>query len=671
MKRIALYLFMIVALVGISPGAWGQEGDPAGTAVDTSADTAVEAADEGVVDEGIAEPPPIMKYDLKPEFYTWLGGRFVSVDGSRRALEYGWPYSSPTGGLKLHYSPLPHRMDSELDWNNPYDFMADLAYSYKDVFKLAYQGTGLWHNLDHFKPQPDSIADDRNPKADYHVSVRDDKVFVRLKLPERPYHVFAEYRQFEKDGTIQQRFYNGLKKTAESRNIDWLTRRLTAGINGHFGPVELEYSHRIKTFEPHKDVALGPEPYTTTDAGATNTYPAHHNVVPETEQHTDTLKIHTDLTGRVVASATLTNGRKENETSGATADYRRAFGDLTIIPFEHVTVAVRYRYNEMVEKVPNIVGHDFNPYVVPENFTKDPLNNRTNRAEVAVRYVPTSAIAVKLEYDFLNTKRYNVKQWSEPGVLEFQTIPTDQNEHTVKLSTQLKPLKGMMFRGTVGYTYNQDPELPNKPQDAFNGRFDTEYIVRPDLNLDAHYRFARETNNTANMNLERDNPGISAVWTPVERLAVTGGYDYFRYMNERDMRFIAGSGTTSVTFPVQRVPYEDSTHIYYISTGYQFAFALALDAEYHQSWSKGRFRTSIQGSDGALGVVSTSGIGELTDMKIRETGGSVSAKYDLSKGWGTSLTYTINDYQDLQDKPQNGPQDGTAHTVMLIVSKKW
>jgi len=663
MKRLALYLFMIVALVGISPGAWGQEGDPAGTAVDT----AVEATDEDVVDEGIVEPPPV-QYNLKPEFDTWLGARVVSIDGSKRAMEYGWPFSSPAGGLKLHYSPLPHRLDSELDWNNQFDFMADLAYSYKDMFKLAYLGTGLWHNLDHSKPQPDPIGIDRNPTAGYQVSVRDDRVFVRLKLPERPYHVFAEYRQFEKDGTIQQRFYNGANKIVESRNIDWLTRRLTAGINGHFGPIELEYSHRIKTFEPHKDVALGPENYNSSEG----IYQARHNVVPETEQHADIVKIHTDLTGRVVASATLTNGRKENETSGATADYRRAFGDLTIIPFEHVTVAVRYRYNEMVEEVPNFVRHDFNPFLlVPENFTKDPLNNRTNRAEVAVRYAPTSAIAVKLEYDFLNTKRYNVKQWSDPAALEFQTIPTDQNEHTVKISTQLKPVKGMLFRGTVGYTYNQDPELPNKPQNAFNGRFDYGYIVRPDLNLDAHYRFAREDNNTANMKLERDNPGISAVWTPVERLAVTGGYDFFRYQNERDMRFIAGTGLTAVFFPVESVPYEDTTHIYYISAGYQFAFALAIDAEYHQSWSRGRFRSSLTGSDGAGGIVTTAGIGELTDMKIRETGGSIGAKYDISKGWGTSLTYTINDYQDLQDKPQNGPQDGTAHTVMLIVSKKW
>jgi hypothetical protein len=168
------------------------------------------------------------------------------------------------------------------------------------------------------------------------------------------------------------------------------------------------------------------------------------------------------------------------------------------------------------------------------------------------------------------------------------------------------------------------------------------------------------------MSSRYDNAGLLAVWTPVEELFFTAAYDYFRNKNARDLQLTLGNTTPDTLFPTERVPYRDSSNLYALSAGYSFTFPLSLEAGFHQSWSKGMFRTRA-----VLGGSTTSGIGELADLRVRETGGTFTANYAFPKGWGSSLRYSVNNYEDFIDSPQNGSQDGTAQSVMLIVSKKW
>ncbi len=664
MKRILPYL-LIMVLLGASSAAWGQEDNQgAGTDPDSA---------YAEIDEGMGEPlmeeeaePPAAHYALEPEFRTWLGYNYVSLEGSTRAAEYIWPHSSVTGGLVLHYTPLPRRMDFELDWKNIYDYQSEFAYAYKDMFKLDYRGWSLYHNLDHYMPlyTPAAVDLAGGQGVFYHATSRDNRIFLRLKWPDRAYHAFAEYRQFDKEGTIQQRFYSAVTKTSRSRDIEWTTRKYTAGINGHLGPIEAEYTHRIKTFDPHKDVTL-----TDTIAGA----PHDHAVVPKLEGHSDNIKIHTDLTGRIVASVTLTAGEKNNKHTRAEVDYSRAYADLVLIPFKDLTVAFKYRFNDLQTHVPDVVGASV--FGAP-GFTHDPMDRMTHTGEVVARYSPTINFSVKAGYKFENIKRDNAKSWSEtiaagPPVREvfpYQDIPYVQNVHQVSLGVNTRPLTTVSVKGSLTYTYCNDPAYPTDPNNSYKGRFDAVWTPVHDVMADAYYRFVREENDTANMNADRDNAGALVTWTPAQRLSLYANYDYSRYKNERDIRLLSGVFPTEAPYPTHSVPYTDTSHLYSVGMGYAFVFPLTLNTEFHQCWSRSAFRTA---AFEPVNNVTSDGLGELTDVKIRETGGSVRAGYDFPKGWGASAEYSVTDYQDLQDKPQNGLQDGIVHSVMLLVKKEW
>ena len=660
-----IYMYMLLALMLLaSPGlSWAEEvdntpaADEAGTAVQDETGETYEYEEPGEY----VEPAPL-HYDLAPEVVTRLGFDFVSVDGSKRAAEYLWPHSSATGGILLHYTPLPHRMDFEIDWVNHHDYEAEVDYAYRDIFRLDYRGWSLYHNLDHYRPLtanavPTPIAppDERDPGADYHVTARSNKVSLRLKWPDRAYHAFASYRQYDKEGTVQQRF-RITKKVSRSRDIDWTTRDITAGVNGHFGPIEAEYSHRTKAFDAGKDVRL-------IDGAIV------HNVIPERRTDIDTLKLHTDLTGKVVGSVTLVNGDKRNLETRATVDFNRASGDLVFIPLPNLTVSMKYRYSELQTDIDQVAPLPA-PVATFEKIT-DPMDSRMNSGEIVVRYSPATSFSLKGGYKFTKTRKYGNGMWSEAGILSFQAIPADQNKHDLTLSAMVKPVKNVTARGNLGYTYTHDPMYPVSARNSYKGKFGITWTPVYSVSTNTYYNFAREDNGATNMDSQKDNAGLSASWAPAGGLTINGGYDYFRYKNSRRMEFLNGVYNNKEPF-FDDVKLSDTAHVYYIGAGYRFAIPLSLNAEFHQSWSRSRFTTGGASSTRPVYLtVDTNGIGELTDLKVRETGGTVKAAYDLPKGWGTSVEYTVNDYQDLEDKPQNGFQDGLAHTVIVMLSKNW
>ena len=101
----------------------------------------------------------------------------------------------------------------------------------------------------------------------------------------------------------------------------------------------------------------------------------HHSVVPEFDENLDSVKIHTDYTGRISADAQYINGERENEHSQAEVNYQRAYGDLSLIPLPGLTMVVRYRYNNTTETVPDSVTVDADGAGYPQDG--GPLNTKT------------------------------------------------------------------------------------------------------------------------------------------------------------------------------------------------------------------------------------------------------------------------------------------------------
>jgi hypothetical protein len=605
----------------------------------------------------------VTHYQLAPEIDTWLGYRFFDMQGSRKAAEYEYPYSSVVGGLKMLYVPLPTRWEADLDWVNPNDWNADASLGYRDILKINYTGWALWRNYNHYGLIGRVPTNDRAPGASYFTDDQDNRLSLVIKWPDRPYHFFMNLRQFEKDGTVQARYYEGTSvKGSRSRDIDWITRDLTAGINGHFGPVEAEYSHTTKTFDPHKDVAL---------VDVMNGSDLYHSVVPQFDENLDSVKIHTDYTGRISADAQYINGERENQHSQAEVNYQRAYGDFNLIPLPGLTMVVRYRFNQTHETVPTLVPG------TPPNLTAktvNPIDDRDNKAQVAFRYSPVTLIAFKAEYSFENLKRYNADLWSNPQIISqhilapFGTIPSEQNIHKITAGVTSRPARWVDFKGSFEYTYTEEPAYALSPKNSYKVRADANFMPLPEITSNVHYRMSSESNGLANMHTKYDNPGIQAVWAPPGPFTLSVNYDYFRYRIDRDILLFQANYTTP--FPEERAPYTDQAHVYSVGGTYSFPIPLTADAEFYQSFGSGSFRINE-----ALGLFNTLDVGLLADMAVRETGGRITGRYTLPKDWGLSLTYDINNYVDFKSNTlggsQSGPQNGTAQTVMIVASKKW
>jgi hypothetical protein len=666
MKNILIALLVLTAVL-MGGKAFADEKAAAAPAPEMTAPDEAQGAqdvEEDTQDEDTPEAPEAeaTHYQLAPEIDTWLGYRFFDLQGSRKAAEYEYPYSSVVGGLKMLYVPLPVRWETDLDWVNPYDWNSDASLGYRDILKIDYTGWALWRNYNHFGLVGNGIlaSDDKDRGGQYFTDAQDNRLSLVLKWPDRPYHFFMNLRQFEKDGTVQARFYEGGSvKGSESRDIDWITRDITLGINGHFGPVEAEYSHTAKTFDPHGQVSL---------VDTMNGADLHHSVVPEFDENLDSVKLHTDYTGRISADAQFINGERENQNSQAEVNYQRGYGDFNLIPLPGLTMVVRYRYNNTTETVPGSVTVDGLTSVSP--YPQSPINDRDNKAEVAFRYSPVTLIAFKAEYSFENLKRDNADQWSNPLInplitsqqilAPFVTIPSEQNIHKITAGVTSRPARWVDFKGTFEYTYTEEPAYGLQPKNSYKVRADANFMPLPEVTSNVHYRFTSEDNDQAEMHTNYENPGIQAIWAPAGPITLSANYDYFRYKISRDVVLFGPSGQ----FPVVRAPYTDQAHVYSVGGTYSFVIPLTADMEFYQSFGSGSFRINETGFN-------TEDVGLLADMAVRETGGRITGRYTLPRGWGLSLTYDINNYVDLKNQTQDGPQNGTAQTVMIVASKKW
>ncbi len=669
MKKIILIALLVLTAVLMDGRVFADGNAAPDTAASDGSQTGADGGSQGNTN-----------YSLPPEGNAWLGYDFFDLQGSRKAAEYEYPYSSVVGGFNVVYVPMPTRLEANLDWVNPNSWDADLSFAYKDMIKVDYTGWALWRNYNHYGliggesapppvPHPLGTPFDENPGDNYFTDDRDNRLSLVLKWPDRPYHIFVNMRRFEKEGTIQARFYNVINPTDHfkeslSRDIDWVTTKLNLGINGHFGPVEAEYSHTAKTFDPHGEVEL--------PVVENGLYLSH---VPQYDDNLDTVKLHTDYTGRIVADSTFINGERRNEHSQADLKYHRAYGDVILIPANGLTVAIRYRGNwtdETVEAVPAGTGSS-TPTVTPGAIplTAAPMSYRSNRAEVSVRYNPVTVLAFNAGYSYENLQRYNVDAWnaivsSGSPIIPFQSIPSQQNIHKVTAGVSSDPARWINFRGSVEYTYTGEPAYPVNPKNSYKARVDANIIPLAELSANLHYRFTADDNNTSDMHSDYNNPGVGLIWSPGGSFTMSVNYDYFRYNMKREM-ILQPPPLTVVSLSEELAPYDDQSHVYSVSGGYVFAvIPLTLDAEFHQSFSKGVFRIVETGSAG-----STEGLGELADLADRETGGSITAKYALHKGWGLSATYEINNFVDFKNKPQDGPQNGTAQTVIMLATKKW
>lgn len=625
---------------------------------------------------------------IAPELSLSGGYRWTDVKGSRRVEEFEFLHDSVVLGGELRVFSFPHRLHLDLDFKNRKDYFGDLSYAYKDIVLFRGINRTLFHNLDnvmlidldHATASPGIAVKDGDEK--YGVRFGMNSVFLRLKTPDFPFHVYLDGTLLDRDGTQQQRnmsgsgFFNEIVRASQKRDMDWRTRTVVIGANTHLGPVEVDVSHGEKRFDVKGDRVLFDSFGTAADTSVTppvivrpgGVFP--HNLIPELRGSSDTLKIHTSYTGSLVASATFSRVDRENEVSGAKADYFIGAGDVTWMPMPKLTFFLRYRHKEADIDNPGVVTITdiSNPSNTATYMVRPSLSFITDVFSGTVRYRPVAGLTLRAEYSYEDIRRKNADEWKLPG-------STQRN--IASLSADLRILKGLNFKARYTRREISDPAYNTEPDRSDEGRMSISWIPVPGMNATVSYSVAREKRDTLhfidfngnpiegprNRDVKRDRLLGSVTCLISKDLSLTTSYSYIHTRVEQDISFLSETFTSYPTDP--SVPYRDTAHNYAVDLSYLPKNHVTLSAGVSHTVSRGTFSPAHQD------LLEPVSIDAFSDLKIRETVYSASGEYRFKNGFALGLRYRYSNLKDVLENPHDDVNDGTAHMVLLTVSKRW
>jgi opacity protein-like surface antigen len=594
-----------------------------------------------------------------------LGYRWNMNSGNPMAGEYEYQHSSAAGSAVIEYDPLPHRFLFETYVQNEKDYFGELDYSYKDVFMLNMTSRSLFHNLDHYslgQDDPSTLTPyftDMNSGDLYGTSNAMNRIQVRVKTPDFPFHIYLEAKNQEKHGTIQQRFLSsfsgGFNKLSRSREIDYETEEAKATVNSHLGPVEVEYSHAAKKFSDTHGKVM-----TDTVPGGSLSYT--HNLVPDLESAVDTVKIHTSHTGRISASATYSSGDRKNTDSNAKATFVNAAGDFGWIPTKDVTVAVKYRRHSVDQENPDTVSVLTSLNTTTTASVRNAINYQKDIMSGMIRYRATDRLTVRAEIAFESLNR---DVWTGDPAGNWQ-LDDKVTRNTARLGATYRLTNKLMLRGDISHqtaavpansddiTYPETSDVARgtltwMPKSWFNWLLSAGTIreERSDLGGVFTDKWTKEQNRV-----------LSAITFILgKKTSITPSYAFFQNKQNGPIAYADSTGAITAE---SGVPYADTSHVASLAVSYALADAMLLTVEGGRSWSRGSWQNS--------GVVAGStGIAELANLKLVETVAVANLDVRYTKNLGTEFRYQVRKLDDILDSAQ----DGTNQVVLATLSYRW
>ena len=613
-------------------------------------------------------------YSYSPSYSLGIGYNWASLDGSQRAIEYQSGIKSPVLRTGIEVYPLPHRFYLDFLTYEKDDLYLDTGYAYREILLSRLIMRELVHNLDHYRfpdSNPDEVKrkyDDRNRGETYQTDNRISDFFLRLKTPDYPVHLYTRYFRYDKEGEIQQRFligtFNDMTVTSQGRQIDFRTEELVIGSNGHFGPVEVEYSHGEKNFVPRGNTVLA-DLYPATSIRPGDVYP--HNQIPETRTSSDYIKVHSSYTGRITASASFGSVRQSNQDSSVTRDMILGAGQLSYIPMAELSFFLRFSYRNTDENAPaTTVLKGLSNELTYE--VRPPLDVRRREVSLNIRARPLRGINLAGIYSVSKKDRYDTEEWL------LANRDTTVNTLTLKVYGTL--LKGVKFRTRYKYSDLRNPVYNTEPDLSHELSFYTSYSPFPGILTVLTYNLKKEMrdnlrfiDNATDIPLEtgqRNNTTNNILGlimlTPGEKTSVTLECGYYRNNLRQTLMYSTFSGDGSSTpgdaITENGVPYSDESTSYSIGVTHQINDRTDISAGMGQTHSKGKFRTSNPLSDD---------IASFSMLRITETTVSLRSSYAIINGFGIETMLGLRDYNDRIDDYN----DGKFYQAVLVLTKRW
>ena len=659
-KNWALKLFVIGLALGCRVGsAIAGEGQPP-----------PQAAVAAVNSE--QEESPVF-FETEGDFF--LGYRWVSTEDSLKAAEYIYPHSSVTFGLNLLSAPLPYRFNANGEFFSKHDFYSDVGFAYKDLFLFRDILVGVYHNLDNYKfdfddePLP-KIHYDKNPADDYNISFLSNLMSLRLKAPDYPIHSFLNYRHIEQDGKIEQRFLSGyFEKVSESRDVEWKSNAVKLGANSHLGPVEIEYAYDYTKFKPGSDnilYSLYPtydDPDTPDIDRPEDTYP--HNVIPETEASTHTIKMHSSYTGGIVSAATFSNlSQKNNYSRTESTTWKGAF-DLTWIPDPVLSFFFKYKHKDVDMDTPDTVtlnglsNGSVNNYMVRPGISYD-----NDVVSLSSRYKPMQRLSLFARYEFSQIERRDDAEW--------HLITPKTKIHSIDLKAHGRPFDRVMVKAIYEYKNYDKPAYNTTPDRSNKLKLTANYTPSPSLNLYLEYiLFLTDRDPLRYLDGddllktgERDGRGdqiLASLSTAISpKASMTLSWFYQRWDVDQDLVYGKSPGTGDPPFFMDSdVPYTDKANSFSLALHYLPREDFTVDADLTYTLAKG---TTDYGD--VVGVAPPS-LSSFSNMKASETSFSIDLAKKLPKDWEIGLRL----YFDIYNDKVSDLLDGNVFTTNLSLKR--
>ncbi|GFO56139.1 outer membrane channel lipoprotein [Geomonas sp. Red276] len=672
--------------------------------------------------EPLLEPDPTVAKSLPPEQERqvetleqkggFIGYGFVATDGyGGRAEPFGFLRSSRTGGLFYRNLQRDGNLEVEGAFLNEHDYHGDLLLDYQGDYRLHLRTESLFHNLDReilFSPNfqagrvdpPRTPADYvavQDPEQDYGVSVVQDNADFRYRLHNYPLHVNLGYWRLVREGTRQQRFadiaFEGTPNTiyATPRNVNQQTQEGRVGADAHLGPVDLAYEFKIRVFEDRQPIPTAPYVSRNDIAGNPETVGGvrEHNENPDSRFVSHTLKVHSSMSGGLVASGAYSVEQRENlsnlsDTTGAKSlreDLHNAAGDLSYILNKEWSATVKYRRQQL--------ENDGRGEVTSVNFAspvvlvKAPMDTTRDTVTATVAYHPRRDFSMTGEY------RGQFQQRSNVSSLQSYTswaLPEDSASHRGAISANYRPVTGLRFNGSYSYTTVDHPSYGASYQEKHEGKLLASFIrnngwggsanliVRRELNPDVQHflvnlpvdpTVSTDVTYTAYPLTSRDrqvvNGNLIGWFVPLPGLTLGANYAYL------DTRI-----DQSVLFSMVAVGHEagsdfyDRSHVFGVSATYTGVDRLDLSLMLQQVRSASAFEPAFTsfsaGSD-------TSGITDITRQKTVISQLSARGEYHFTPMLSSSLQYQVRDYDE--KNPAYSLYNGTVHSVVATVAATW
>ncbi|MBE0504118.1 MAG: hypothetical protein IBX46_08305 [Desulfuromonadales bacterium] len=588
---------------------------------------------------------------------------------SQAVLPYSEQKSFPVLDLESFWARESSRLRLDSVVNSKNDYIAELNFDYTGRLRLSLLDESLVHRFDNlplpFDSPPLIVTDQFDSDVDYEVRFRQQDVALKYSPQFLASHLTLRYHRTTKDGAHQLRYLDENCTTqchivSRVRPVDQETQEFFVMADAHLGPLEMSLDHLQRR---HDNQAAIP----TNDFGSG---PAQqHSVLPDNRYGLTTFKIHNSQAGGLVAAASLSAGKRTNESEQAgmsqvqaETDIFKAAGDLTWTPSPLSTFSFRYRITQIDNQVSSLT------LVLPAGID---VTKNTFGAAVVLR--PTRKLTAKADFQHEQIRRDHTRDDS------FWVVPDEEEIDRLALDLQYRPFIKSTTRFDLGYlfTRSSDPAYAMSNQNT--------HVVKAGARISPAHNWGV----TANLRGEEgENGGVTAplstgqflfdrtsrkgdatvnAWlSPNQRVTVGTTLGFSHLLVEQDLRFGRYAGTIDVVAPDAEMRQIVRTAALNLNLLLSKKLSCSTDL-YHVRGSY-HFSPDFPDQDVASPPTLTAeGLKDIDSMELRQNGLSASLNWQLQERLSLGLRYTYDDYHDVK----NERLDATVQSYKFTVTKSW